>query len=78
MLDGLTIEEATATVRKGLAKLDTAKAIKNGKIKFTINSFFDPKLFRKLLADEYEKDFSERRPRSRAADAGVTFSDMEY
>ena len=69
-------ERAAAVVREGLAKLDTAKAIKNGRMTFTIEHFLNPDTFFKLKDGAYDKDHS--KPRSRAADAGLTFSDIDY
>lgn len=74
-IDG-DLEGAAAMVREGLAKLDTAEAIKKGRMTFTIIQFLKTETFLKLYNGVYDKDHS--KPRSKAADAGLTFSDIEY
>ena len=46
-------EEAEAKIRQGLAKLDEAKAITSGRIKFSIESFLRLETFAKLLSGYY-------------------------
>ena len=70
------LERAAAVVRETLAKLDTAKAIKNGRMTFTIEHFLNPEMFFKLKDGAYDKDHS--KPRSKAADAGLTFENIDY
>ncbi len=66
-------------VQEGLAKLKTARAVVSGKVKITATKFLKPDIFLRLVNGDYDEDFaSARRRKSRAADAGVTFSDMEY
>ena len=70
------LERAAAVVCETLDKLDTAKAIKNGRMTFTIEHFLNPDTFFKLKDGAYDKDHS--KPRSRAADAGLTFENIDY
>lgn len=75
-IDKKNSERAAAVVRETLAKLDTAKAIKNGRMTFTIEHFLNPEMFFKLKDGAYDKDHS--KPRSKAADAGLTFENIDY
>jgi hypothetical protein len=63
-------------IDEALEKYDKAAAIKNGKMTFTIMDFLNPIRFLKLHNGSYDKDYS--KPRSRAADAGLTFENIDY
>ncbi len=72
LVDGATV------IRDGLKKLDTAKAIQSGKFKVGLTTFLRPDFFVRLIDGGYDEDYSARRKRSRAADAGLTFDNIEY
>ena len=60
-------------IQKGLDKLDTAEAIKQGKITFTINSFLKPDTFLKLIDGAYDKVSNSSK--SAYTGANITFGD---
>lgn len=64
-------------VRDGLARLDTAEAIKSGRVRLSITQFLQPKYFTRLISGDYDKTYNSRR-KSGYAGAGVSFEGREY
>lgn len=64
-------------VRDGLARLDTAEAIKSGKVRLSITQFLQPKYFTRLISGDYDKMYNSKR-KSGYAGAGISFEGREY
>ena len=64
-------------VRDGLARLDTAEAIKSGKVRLSITQFLQPKYFTRLISGDYDKTYNSKR-KSNYAGAGICFEGREY
>ena len=64
-------------VRDGLARLDTAEAIRSGKVRLSITQFLQPKYFTRLISGDYDKTYNSKR-KSGYAGAGISFEGREY
>ena len=64
-------------VRDGLARLDTAEAIKSGRVRLSITQFLQPKYFTRLISGDYDKTYNSKR-KSGYAGAGISFEGREY
>jgi len=64
-------------VRDGLARLDTAEAIKSGKVRLSLTQFLQPKYFTRLISGDYDKAYNSKR-KSGYSGAGISFEGREY
>ncbi len=57
--------EAEEKIRQGLDRLETARAIVNGRVRMTIEAFLKPENFSKLITGAFDVDYEEERVKRR-------------